>query len=245
MVRLFRQEVHVVVLGCYYHFPKWYYQFQKSGSKFGRDGPTTRDGRVLGIFLTPMMLSAAVRRRDWSSAAANAAPIVLQLGDARLRRRCQKCDLKDAATLAIERDLHAALEDFRLRNGYGRAISAPQIGHAVRMVACNLGSSAIHRPGKQPFTLVNPEITWRSKETFTMWDDCMSFPDQMVKLRRHTHISVAYLTPEGEPHNWTNLGQAESELLQHELDPFRRDSCGRPRRGDRCPGRIPRAARIL
>ena len=165
MVRLLRQEVPVVVLGCYYHFPKWYYQFQKSGSKFGRDGPTTRDGRVLGIFLTPMMLSAAVRRRDWSSAAANAAPIVLQLGDARLRRRCQKCDLKDAATLAIERDLHAALEDFRLRNGYGRAISAPQIGHAVRMVACNLGSSAIHRPGKQPFTLVNPEITWRSKET--------------------------------------------------------------------------------
>ena len=58
-----------------------------------------------------------------------------------------------------------------------------QIGHAVRMIACNLGADASHRPGEQPFTLCNPEITWRSEETFSLWDDCMSFPHLMVPLR--------------------------------------------------------------
>ena len=28
-VRLLRQEVPMIVLGSYYHFQRWYYQFQK------------------------------------------------------------------------------------------------------------------------------------------------------------------------------------------------------------------------
>ena len=147
-------------------------------------------------------------------ATSRTAPAVLQLGDDRLRRHCRDCDLSDAGLPSIERDLHAALEEFRAVHGFGRAISAPQIGHAVRMIACNLGASACHRPGEQPFTLINPEITWRSAETFTMWDDCMSFPDKMVRLRRHNSISLTYLSPDGTRHEWNRLGQAEAELLQ-------------------------------
>ena len=95
---------------------------------------------------------------------------------------------------------------------------APQSGHAVRMVACNLGSAATHRPGAQPFTLINPEITWRSDSTFTMWDDCMSFPHLMVRLRRHSSISLRYWDVRGNEFEWSNLRPQEAELLQHELD---------------------------
>ena len=102
------------------------------------------------------------RRSRCVATARGLAPRVLQLGDERLRRRCRSLQLEEPELPHIERQLHTALEAFRVTNSYGRGISAPQIGHAVRMVACNLGSDATHRPGEQPFTLVNPEITWRS-----------------------------------------------------------------------------------
>ena len=55
--------------------------------------------------------------------------------------------------------------------------------------------------------------------TFTMWDDCMSFPDKMVKVRRHRSISLSYIDPAtGKRVDWQRMGQAEAELLQHELD---------------------------
>lgn len=163
-------------------------------------------------------------RRRFLSAGTEAAtrvlaPPVLQLGDQRLRRRCREMNVSDPTLLQMERELHAALEEFRTTNGYGRGISAPQIGHSIRMVACNLGHDASHRPSEQPFTLLNPKITWRSPETFTMWDDCMSFPDKMVKVRRHRSISLSYVCPrDGKRFDWLGMGQAEAELLQHELD---------------------------
>eukprot|EP00966_Prymnesium_polylepis_P098789 2287739-Prymnesium_polylepis.1 len=60
------------------------------------------------------------------------------------------------------------------------------------MIACDLGQHAVHRPEEQPFTLCNPLVIGRSTETFSMWDDCMSFPHLMVRLRRHESISLRY-----------------------------------------------------
>jgi len=65
-------------------------------------------------------------------------------------------------------------------------LSAKQMG-AERIIAMNLGQG--------PFLLVNPEITWKSDELFTMWDDCMSFPWLMVRLRRHVQIDLTFQKP--------------------------------------------------
>ncbi len=51
-----------------------------------------------------------------------------------------------------------------------------------------------------------------------MWDDCMSFPDILVRLRRHRSISLHYHDEAGRDHHWSDLEIAESELLQHETD---------------------------
>jgi peptide deformylase len=146
-------------------------------------------------------------------------PSVLRYGDPRLRVISQTCALPaDAATLQTERQLHQALHAFRATHGFGRAISAPQLGAPIRMIACNLGSAAVHRRGDQPFTLCNPRVTWRSTETFSLWDDCMSIPETMVRLRRHESISLVYQDPDGRQNAWERLGRAEAELMQHELD---------------------------
>jgi peptide deformylase len=133
------------------------------------------------------------------------------LGDPGLREVCRPVDDVHNADFRYNRDrLQATLEAFRREHGFGRAISAPQIGVSQRFIAVNLGDG--------PFTMVNPEITWCSPETFTMWDDCMSFPSLLVRVRRHRAISVRYLDDEGVMRIMDRLDQATSELLQHEID---------------------------
>jgi peptide deformylase len=136
---------------------------------------------------------------------------ILKLGDPGLREQSLPVEDLKSTDFRHHRDrLHATLEAFRDKHGFGRAISAPQIGVARRFIAINLGEG--------PFTMINPEITWSSPETFTLWDDCMSFPFLLVRLRRHHSISVRYLDEHGNIKSLEQLGRSTSELLQHEID---------------------------
>ena len=140
----------------------------------------------------------------------NGAPI-LQLGDPRLRQvSAAVTDFAGTTFQSNQRALHATLAAFRSCNGFGRAISAPQIGIPQRFIALNMG--------KGPQLLVNPEGVWNSTETFTMWDDCMSFPALLVRLQRHRSISIGFYDEHGRTQEWLRLDQPTSELLQHEID---------------------------
>ena len=133
------------------------------------------------------------------------------LGDPFLRRASAAVDDVRAPTFreAASR-LHATLAAFRARHGFGRAMAAPQLGIAQRFIACNLGDG--------PFTIVNPRIVWRSPQRFTLWDDCMSFPDLLVRVERHASLSVEWIDGAGHRHVWERVEPAISELLQHEID---------------------------
>lgn len=137
-------------------------------------------------------------------------PAILRLGDPRLRRVAAPVDPADP-TLAADLDrLHRALADFRAAHGFGRAIAAPQLGIDRRLIAMNLGAG--------PLAIVDPEIVWRSAETFTLWDDCLCFPDLLVRVRRHASISVRYRDAAGAVVVRERLPRDESELFQHEID---------------------------
>jgi peptide deformylase len=136
---------------------------------------------------------------------------ILQLGDPQLRQpSAPVTDVSHPAFTSNQHRLHATLAAFRQANGFGRAISAPQIGVAQRFIALNLGDG--------PLLIANPEIVWSSAETFTMWDDCMSFPSLLVKVQRHQSISVHFLDERGHRREWLRMNQSTSELLQHEID---------------------------
>jgi len=136
---------------------------------------------------------------------------VLQVGDPRLRRAATPVgDPLDPAFRRQAETLSATLAVFRAAMGFGRAIAAPQLGFDSRFVAANLDG--------KPFLLINPEVTWHSEESFTLWDDCMSFPWLMVKVRRWTSISLRYLDEHGQMVERDRLDRVESELFQHELD---------------------------
>lgn len=134
---------------------------------------------------------------------------ILTLGDPALTRPARPVVAEDLRNPAIA-ELFATLREFRVRAGFGRAIAAPQVGLPLRLVAMELGQG--------PILMVNPRITWRSPETFTLWDDCLSVPDRLVLVRRHCSISVHFQDQDLRPRRWTRLPRELSELVQHELD---------------------------
>jgi peptide deformylase len=136
---------------------------------------------------------------------------ILQLGHPDLREPSDPVgDVQDPAFREQARVLLETLAAFRRRFGFGRAVAAPQIGVARRFIAVDLGG--------EPFLMIDPRVTWRSEDTFTMWDDCMSFPGLLVRLRRHRSISLEYTDGEGAAHTWEQLDLSTAELMQHELD---------------------------
>ncbi|HVY44595.1 MAG TPA: peptide deformylase [Minicystis sp.] len=146
---------------------------------------------------------------------------LLLLGDPRLRELSEPVDdVERAEVRDVAERLAATLSAFRAEHGFGRALSAPQIGVRLRMVAFALPPLA---PGETPrpggtFVAHNPEITWTSPETFTLWDDCMSFPSLLVRVRRHASVSFRYTDESGNDVAFPELGRAVSELVQHEID---------------------------
>lgn len=136
-----------------------------------------------------------------------ARPVVL-LGNPVLREVCRPCG---SERLVGEKEaLVSTLEAFRKANGFGRGIAAPQIGIPRRFIAVNMGTG--------PRVLTDPAITWASAETFSLFDDCMSLPWVLCKVRRHVSISVEFSNEDGKLETWDRCDQALSELLQHEID---------------------------
>jgi len=137
--------------------------------------------------------------------------MILLLGNPRLRKKASPVTFPLSEKLQKDvRLLETVLEDFQREKGFGRAIAAPQIGISERFIALNFEDKHL--------TIFNPVISWQSEETFLLWDDCMSFPDLMVKVRRHSSISVVYQDEHGEEKVWEKLDPSTSELLQHEID---------------------------
>lgn len=135
---------------------------------------------------------------------------ILIQGHPLLETPCTPVVFPDPELAAQLASLHQSLADFRREHGFGRAIAGPQGGIGKRIIALNLGAT--------PFAVINPEVTWRSPETFEVWDDCLSVPDHVVRVRRHRSISVQYLDEQGRQRHWQHLPADLSELLQHEID---------------------------
>jgi peptide deformylase len=69
----------------------------------------------------------------------------------------------------------------------------------------------------RPLVFINPDLTNLSNESFEVWDDCMCFPNLLVRVRRHKTLTIKYYDE-----NWKACERTVendlSELLQHEYD---------------------------
>ncbi|MGY5858922.1 MAG: peptide deformylase [Candidatus Thorarchaeota archaeon] len=134
---------------------------------------------------------------------------ILLLGNLQLYEKSEEVLQEEQDTISdIVQDLHDTMMEFRKQYGVGRAIAAPQIGIMKRIIYMHID---------EPIVFINPITKHLSSNMIEVWDDCMCFPDLLVKVRRHQTMILEYVDENWEPQSMKLSGDL-SELLQHEYD---------------------------
>lgn len=134
---------------------------------------------------------------------------ILLLGNPVLLKVCSEVQQHELPAIQpIIRDLFDTMARFQAEHGWGRAIAASQIG-ALRRIVCMFVD--------QEIAMINPVLSHHSDEQCTVWEDCMSFPDLLVKLSNARQCHLTYRDENWQEHV-VELTDDYAELLQHEVD---------------------------
>ena len=131
------------------------------------------------------------------------------MGNPKLYENSSPVEKRELPQLSpVIQDLHDTLLAFRNQFHAGRAIAAPQIGIHKRIVYMYIN---------QPTVFINPVLKLIGDEEIEVMDDCMSFPNLLVKVRRHKKSRILYRDMKWNEQEMVLEGDL-SELLQHEYD---------------------------
>ena len=122
-------------------------------------------------------------------------------------------------TPAIQTLAEDMVETMRAAPGVG--LAAPQVDVSQRVIVVEYadgieGTDDQETPPKL-FTVINPEITRRSRETVMGTEGCLSLPGLMGEVERHEWVTVKGLDRHGKAfkkkaHGWL------ARIFQHEID---------------------------
>ena len=134
---------------------------------------------------------------------------ILLIGDPRLYEISKEVTREELEELRpVFEDLFDCIRGIRRDYGFGRAIAAPQIGVPKRLV-CMLTD--------KPYVIINPTLEFVGDEMMELMDDCMSFPNLLVKVQRYRHCILRYLDERWQPQE-KQMDDDMAELIQHEYD---------------------------
>ena len=134
---------------------------------------------------------------------------ILLLGNPELYEVSREVKIEELHQMEqVREDLKDTLLAFRARYGVGRAIAAPQIGVKKRVIYRHLDT---------PVLFINPRLAFPEQEMIDVLDDCMSFPDLLVRVKRYKRCIIYYKDLEWNDCSMELEGDM-SELIQHEYD---------------------------
>ena len=134
---------------------------------------------------------------------------ILLLGNPQLYEISESVEKNELDVIKeVVANLHDTLFEYRRVHGAGRAIAAPQIGVKKRLIYMYID---------HPVAFINPVLVFPDNEKFEVLDDCMSFPNLLVKVMRYKKCIIKYHDIEWNECEMELLGDL-SELLQHEYD---------------------------
>ena len=104
----------------------------------------------------------------------------------------------------------------------GIGLAAIQIGVAKRIIVIDISrdKDKDRDKDKEPKNLiyfVNPEIIWKSEDTFTYEEGCLSVPNQFAEIDRPKQCHVRYLDYNGHSQELKAEGLMAT-CVQHEID---------------------------
>ena len=150
-----------------------------------------------------------VKARRIAYLAAMAVRAILIHPDPRLRRVAEPVEAIDDGLRALAADMLATMYE-----APGIGLAATQLGVMQRMFVMDCAGK--DEP-PQPMVLLNPEIVWRSEETETSEEGCLSIPDVYEEVTRAERVRVRWLGLDGEVHE-REFGDRWAVCAQHEID---------------------------
>ena len=131
---------------------------------------------------------------------------VRKLGDPVLRTKAGPVEhFDDALSGEVER------MSMIMHDALGIGLAAPQVGISHRLLIYRVA------PDSPPLTLVNPEITWSSRDEEIQEEGCLSIPFVHVEVERPIAILVRARDEHG---GWLIIEATglEARVIQHEID---------------------------
>ncbi|MGE3062293.1 MAG: peptide deformylase [bacterium] len=99
------------------------------------------------------------------------------------------------------------INGMKLEDGVG--LAANQVGITQRIMVLDIG--------ERPTVLINPELKFKSKETESQFEGCLSFPNLNVPVERSKEVDVEFTDSSGA-YQAMHLEGIHARAFQHELD---------------------------
>ena len=96
----------------------------------------------------------------------------------------------------------------------GIGLAAVQIGVLMRVIVIDLSKQD---EKKNPLFIVNPEITYKSKELISYEEGCLSIPNQFAEVKRPSSCKINFLDYNGKKSE-INADGLLATCIQHEVD---------------------------
>ena len=126
-----------------------------------------------------------------------------------LRRKCERLENIDDNIKKLMNDMLETMYD-----APGIGLAAIQVGVLKRIVVIDISKEP---EKKDPLFLINPEITYKSKNTSTYEEGCLSLPGQFAEIERPAECYIKYIDYEGKANNLEATGLLAT-CIQHEVD---------------------------
>ncbi len=140
---------------------------------------------------------------------------IAELGQPVLREK--SLDIDNIEDPAIQEFIDNLIQTAIDSNGVG--IAAPQVFEPYRIFIINSRPNPRYpeAPEMGPVAIINPEIISYSEEKEKGWEGCLSIPGIRGLVPRYKHISIRYMTREGniEEKKFTDF---VARIFQHEFD---------------------------
>ncbi len=96
-----------------------------------------------------------------------------------------------------------------MKEGDGVGLAGPQVNFFKRIIVAKIND--------RDLVLINPEITWKSREKDEMEEGCLSLPEVLLKIKRSSRIKVEALDLCGSVID-LELEGLPARIIQHEVD---------------------------
>ncbi len=126
-----------------------------------------------------------------------------------LRKKSERLEKVDNNLKKLMDDM---LETMYAAPGIG--LAAVQIGILKRLVVIDISKN---EEKKNPLFLINPEIIFKSKNTYSYEEGCLSLPGQFAEIERPAECHISYIDYNGKEKKLKADGLLAT-CIQHEID---------------------------